>query len=155
MAGFEVETRREGPGQLALRYRLTGAIADLALPPPAPPARADGLWKHTCFEAFVSAGDEAYLEFNVAPSGEWAAYRFDAYRRGMVAPAIAAPTVEVELLGEQLELRAVLALSEPGPIRVGVSAVIEEAGGRLSYWSLAHPPGRPDFHHAAGRLLVL
>jgi hypothetical protein len=32
--------------------------------------------------------------------------------------------------------------------RLGLSAVIEEAGGRQSYWALAHPQGRPDFHHS-------
>jgi hypothetical protein len=26
--------------------------------------------------------------------------------------------------------------------------VIEETNGRLSYWALAHPPGKPDFHHS-------
>jgi hypothetical protein len=25
--------------------------------------------------------------------------------------------------------------------------VIEENDGMLSYWSLKHPPGNPDFHH--------
>ena len=35
-------------------------------------------------------------------------------------------------------------------IRVSITAVIEEKGGRKSYWALAHPPGRPDFHHADG-----
>ena len=28
-----------------------------------------------------------------------------------------------------------------------VSAVIEETDGTRSFWSLAHPPGKPDFHH--------
>ena len=28
------------------------------------------------------------------------------------------------------------------------AAVVEEADGRLSYWALRHPPGRPDLHHA-------
>jgi hypothetical protein len=31
--------------------------------------------------------------------------------------------------------------------RLGLSAIIEEASGRRSYWALAHPPGKPDFHH--------
>jgi hypothetical protein len=33
--------------------------------------------------------------------------------------------------------------------------VIEDADGRLSYWSAAHPDGRPDFHHAAGFVVEL
>jgi hypothetical protein len=39
--------------------------------------------------------------------------------------------------------------------RLALSAVIEEAGGAKSYWALAHPPGRPDFHSAAGFLVPL
>jgi hypothetical protein len=31
--------------------------------------------------------------------------------------------------------------------RVGLSAVIEAKDGSFGYWALAHPPGRPDFHH--------
>ena len=34
--------------------------------------------------------------------------------------------------------------------RLGLSAVIEDANGDISYWALAHPPGKPDFHHADG-----
>ena len=33
-------------------------------------------------------------------------------------------------------------------LSVGLSAVIEDLDGSLSYWSLKHPPGKPDFHHA-------
>jgi hypothetical protein len=41
-------------------------------------------------------------------------------------------------------------LSLPGAAvwRLGLSAVIEETSGRKSYWALAHPKGKPDFHHA-------
>jgi hypothetical protein len=28
--------------------------------------------------------------------------------------------------------------------------VIEDQSGGVSYWALAHPPGKPDFHHADG-----
>jgi hypothetical protein len=60
----------------------------------------------------------------------------------------------VESSGGRFELRAALALGRlpglPGdaPWRLGLSAVIEEAGGGLSYWALAHPPGKADFHHS-------
>jgi hypothetical protein len=30
---------------------------------------------------------------------------------------------------------------------VGLSAVIEEADGTISYWAVAHPDGKADFHH--------
>lgn len=32
---------------------------------------------------------------------------------------------------------------------VCITVVIEETGGKRSFWSLAHPPGKPDFHHEA------
>ena len=33
------------------------------------------------------------------------------------------------------------------PAKVSIAAVIEEEGGKLSYWAFAHPPGQPNFHH--------
>jgi hypothetical protein len=156
VARIEVEAARSRPGTLVLRYLVTGAIGDLRLPPAAAPARTDGLWQSTCFEAFLRAPpDEAYSEFNFAPSKQWAAYRFDAYREGMrVADEIGAPRLEVEAAGTSLSVKASLdftgapVLPESTVWRLGLSAVIEEANGRKSYWALAHPAGRPDFHHA-------
>lgn len=51
---------------------------------------------------------------------------------------------------EQFALSAILDDPTPNDGRTwiaGISAVIEEASGRKSYWALAHPPGPPDFHH--------
>lgn len=153
---IEVEAARPAPGSLVLRYVVTGRIADLRLPPAAAAARADELWRHSCFEAFVRAPPgAAYTELNFSPSMQWAAYRFDDTRSGMsVAREIAAPRVEVRSKAACYELRAALALDRvpdlagDGAWRLGLSAVLEEAGGRKSYWALAHPPGEPDFHHS-------
>jgi hypothetical protein len=150
---IEVDIVREGAATLVLHYIVTGQIADLLLPPLAAPARTDELWRHTCFEVFVRASPgTAYYEFNFAPSTQWAAYRFDSYRSGMRAAAdISAPRVEVNTTPECYALRASLDLARfprDGRWRLGLSAVIEETGGRKSYWALAHPPGKADFHHA-------
>lgn len=149
VTAIEVEAERSPAGLLALRYVVRGEISELALPPPRPSARADELWRHTCFEAFVrSPGDLGYYEFNLAPSSEWAAYRFDGYREDMrQADGIGSPRVETTSTDGSFELLARLDPPVDGPWRVGLSAVIEEAGGRISYWALAHPPGKPDFHH--------
>ena len=150
---IEVEVERAGQGALALTYELTGAIGDLAIPPTAAPDRADELWRRTCFEAFVRpAPGEGYLEVNLSPSTQWAAYRFSRYRDGMAEADVAAPRIEVRRAADRLELRARLALPQlaDAPGALGLSAVIEEASGAKSYWALAHPPGRPDFHHADG-----
>ena len=73
---------------LAVSWRLAGDLSTVALPAPAPrPARLDGLWRGTCFELFLGlAGEPAYREFNLSPSGDWNAYRFDAPRQGGRAP---------------------------------------------------------------------
>jgi hypothetical protein len=49
-------------------------------------------------------------------------------------------------------------ISAPSPtaaLRLALAAVIEERRGRLSYWGLAHPPGKPDFHHPENFLVRL
>jgi hypothetical protein len=145
VSGIEVEIARPGP--LSLTYRVSGTIAKLITPAPAAPARTDGLWRRTCFEAFVGAGS-GYVELNFSPSSEWAAYRFTGYRDGMVpAHDLAAPRIDVSADGQALELQVLVDLPADAVGPLALSAVIEETGGRLSYWALGHGPGKPDFHH--------
>lgn len=152
VARLDVEVNQSRDGGLVLHYVVTGAIGDLLLPPLAMPARADGLWRHTCFEAFVRAlPGQAYDELNLAPSTAWAAYHFDRYREGMrISHEIETPRLQVNVSAGRFELHAALAWFPPvnGPRRLGLSAVIEETNGTKSYWALAHPPGPPDFHHS-------
>jgi hypothetical protein len=143
------EVERGDGGRLLVRFHLSGPIGALVLPPPAGPERADELWRRTCFEAFVRPGSgDPYREFNLAPSGRWAAYAFDGYRTGMRdAEDVLPPGIELTPTPQGLCLSATLSGLPPDvPLRLGLAAVIEEAGGRISYWALAHPPGRPDFH---------
>jgi hypothetical protein len=138
---------RQG-GVLRLRYVACGRIAEMRLAKDAPPMRADGLWRHTCFEAFVRPlRGEAYREFNFSPSRAWAAYDFDAYRSGMREAPVAPPRAEARASADRFELSVRLDLANAAPFRLGLCAVIETAEGALSYWALAHPPGRADFHH--------
>jgi hypothetical protein len=153
---IDVEVARPRAGRLVLSYVVTGAIGDVRMPPVMAAARSDELWRHTCFEAFVRASPgDAYYEFNVAPSTEWAAYRFDSYRSGMrVAAEFGALPIETQSSPDRYTLQASLQLDRLSDLppeaswRLGLSAVIEDRSGRLSYWALAHPPGKPDFHHA-------
>lgn len=144
----------DGPGWL-LRYRLEGEVDALALPAPAAGA-ADGLWRHTCLEAFVQDGDgPGYHEFNFSPSGQWAVYRFcnERQREPGDAPPPAGPAITTERSADSLVLQAWLpcALLPARPTSIGLTAVIETLDGQVSHWSLHHPrPDRPDFHHSAG-----
>ena len=151
----EVEVALPHSGNLVLQYFVTGKMSDLRIPPVSAATRADELWQHTCFEAFVCAPPAAaYYELNFAPSTQWAAYRFNGYRSGMsIANDIGAPRFKVQSDAACYKLQASLDLDHLSnmPIksgwRLGLSAVIEEADGRRSFWALAHPPGEPDFHH--------
>jgi hypothetical protein len=152
----EADVARPRVGVLVLRYVVSGKVDEFALPAVTAPTRTDELWRHTCFEAFIrpSPGDP-YYELNLAPSTQWAAYRFDGYRSGMQAAGeIDAPRIEVERAAEQFTLQATLQWDEPSELshaatwRIGLSAVLEETSGGKSYWALAHPLGKPDFHHA-------
>jgi hypothetical protein len=148
---IEADIARPHPGSLVFSYVVSGRIGDLRLPPVVAAARADELWRHTCFEAFVgpSAGPE-YYEFNFSPSTQWAVYQFSGYRSGMrVATEIAAPRIEVRSSAETYTLQAALEFDGlSSPFHLGLSAVLEETNGRKSYWALAHPPGKADFHHS-------
>lgn len=146
---------RVADDRLAIFYAVDAHEAALSIPSKAIPSRADGLWHTTCFELFARLeNQQAYLEFNLSPSGKWAAYRFADYRDGM---RTIAPGEKPAILYERGEyghaLQADIDLSKlPGdiyeaPLCLGISAVIEDASGAKSFWALRHPEGKPDFHH--------
>lgn len=138
---------------LRLRWRVEGA-SRMVIPPLAGRRHRDELWRTTCFELFVEMpGATNYTEWNFSPSQAWAAYDFTNYREGMAERKAARPPVVdwrggssgLALFDAALSRRDLL----PLPIRYGVSAVIEEEGGRKSYWALSHPAEKPDFHDPA------
>jgi hypothetical protein len=158
---IEVRVARPAPTRLLLEYELLGDLAGVLItapdidPVPADPdGRTDGLWRHTCMEVFIStrpAAPGAYLEINLAPGGQWAAYRFSGYRAGMTPlTGIHPPRIELRtqserlLLAAELEIPADLAAAR---LRLGLTAVVENAQRQLGYWALRHAGDRPDFHH--------
>ncbi|HEX2198304.1 MAG TPA: DOMON-like domain-containing protein [Burkholderiales bacterium] len=146
---IDIDLQRTG-GTLLFAYRILGTIDALRLPP----RGLRPLWQHTCCEAFVARpGKPAYHEFNFSPSGDWAAYAFTDYRDG-TPMEIADPGIAVKASRQTLELTAALALPAEN-LLLGLSAVIEERDGTLSYWALRHAPGRPDFHNREAFALEL
>jgi hypothetical protein len=161
---IEVAVRPAPDGGLALRYRLRGALDQLVIPPAHTPGAADGLWRHTCFEAFVArAGVSAYREFNFSPCSRWAVYAFRGYReRDPGGDPVAAPLLAVARGDGHLEVDATIPAAALPPataagadLQVGLTAVVEHADGALTYWALRHPAAQPDFHHRDGFALRL
>jgi hypothetical protein len=149
-----------GPS-LQLRYRLRGDLTEVAIAAHAPSRRADRLWEHTCFEAFIAPeGREHYVEINVAPSTQWAIYEFDGYRHGLRPLELAhPPAIAVTRQPNELRVTADVDLTvladAPWPWRAGLCAVVAETGGARSFWALRHPGPTPDFHDAAGFAVLL
>lgn len=137
---------------LRLRWRIDGAEL-VRFPPFAGKGRADNLWRTTCFEFFLQQpGSEAYVELNLSPSERWAAYDLAGYRSGMTEhPMPHEPTCTARAGQSMAIFDAAVPIAglPPLPWRYGLAAVIEEEGGILSYWAIAHAEGKPDFHSPA------
>lgn len=149
-------------GSLHLGFVVHGAAAQLdrvLVPEPGAAIRIDGLWQHTCCEAFIGVpGQSGYREFNFSPSGAWAAYAFTDYRRAAPLPLGPVPNIACLRSEGSLTLATTLApgwLPKSRPLCLGLSAVIELVDGTRSYWALAHATEHPDFHHRDGFTLTL
>jgi hypothetical protein len=148
---------------LAVTFVAETVVDDIVFPHLAKTKRADGLWQTTCFELFIRRqGHVDYIEYNLSPSGEWAAYRFESYRKSphnlsvQTAPKITFAITTFDGLstvhrGPGLaSMDMILELPTEWRqhlLELNMAAVIEETDGTKSYWALAHPPGAPDFHH--------
>jgi hypothetical protein len=156
---FCVRVSRPKPACLILEYDLQADPVALRIEAPAAAADVAGptdeLWRHTCMELFAGLQTPgAYVEFNLAPDGRWAAYRFSGYRAGM-APltGIQPPRIALQTQSDALLLRAEIALPAElaaTRLQLGIAAVVENQKGQLSYWALRHTRDRPDFHHHDG-----
>jgi len=138
---------------------VAGDCSRLQVPSRTLAARVDGLWKHTCFEAFVACQDSAgYREYNFSPSQQWAAYAFRAYREPIELNEVEAPLIEARQERQHFVLTACIRLDDSltrQPFQLGLSAVLEDTDGALSYWALQHPAAKPDFHHRDSFVLLI
>lgn len=154
-----VTVARSGEG-LRLRYEARGDIQRFAIPSDEPGERRDELWKHTCFELFVRDGtSDGYLEFNLSPGGDWAAYAFMGYREAMQDFACDPPQIECVVSDAALTVSVFLpslpqAIASE-PLQLGVTAVLEAKSGGRSFWALDHLGEAPDFHRSETFTLTL
>ncbi len=149
---IKAEVQALANGGLQFAYEIAGA-STLTIPPLTTPNAVDGLWQHTCCEAFVaSAGCPDYREFNFSPSRCWAAYRFHGYRdRDLGWQAPETPTIDciLDVTEERLTLVANVPASllpDSPQLEISLTTVAEDREGQKSYWALAHRAAQPDFH---------
>ena len=165
MRALSVSGALQADGRFTLDYLLHGELLRLRFPAPARhPQRRDELWRHTCLELFAQReGAIDYLEFNFSPSGDWAVYRFDEYRRGQSHGEQSAVGIESHALGPgQLRIQVCAQLPAAAQRsagearwRFGLAAVIEADDGTLGYWALRHGGAKPDFHSAESFCVAL
>ena len=156
-----VEWSMSETGTIWLRYEASGDVGEVKLPDHQDQAqRMDNLWKSTCFELFLSEPEqESYCEFNFSPSGNWAAYSFRRYRDAMEPLSlIQSPKIFLDLSDAHVALEVTFGLPDNwthNQLDASLSAVIEMQHGEKSYWALAHPAAKPDFHHRDGFTLKM
>ncbi|MBK25551.1 MAG: hypothetical protein CME70_16260 [Halobacteriovorax sp.] len=142
---------------LKVAFELKGDLSNILLPKPlVNPSRVIGLWESTCFEMFVknSSGDE-YFEFNVSSAYNWNLFYFPSIKARLKEYTnisnLAVSAVKKE---DSFCLKFWIALDkfpsgfwESDNMKIGLTAVIENKTGPLSYWALAHKEDKPNFHH--------
>jgi hypothetical protein len=144
------------PDGCEAEFRLDGHIPAIIVPEPALPERMDNLWKTTCFEIFWQPlGDTYYREFNLSPSGRWAAYDFDSFREGMRDAPVERVAITCTHDESGLVLKASIAAELPDPAQVALNAIVDHPGGAIQFWALAFPPGKPEFHSEACRAVII
>ena len=148
------------PNGCEAEFKLEGRVDQIVLPRAVQPKRQDDLWKTTCFEIFWQPiGGDSYREFNLSPSGRWAAYDFDSFREGMRdAPvdAISVGSSHASAIGHgELALKTSIAADLPAPAQVALNAIVEHKDGSLQFWALAFGPGKAEFHSEACRQLIM
>lgn len=142
-------------GTLDVSFVVTGRMDDIVFPVQSvSPTRQDNLWKHTCFEVFLSpAGQNAYWEFNLSPSGDWACYRFSAFRKDMsIEYRVSNIVIEKKQFSDSkkwsagIPLKMIPGLCGAEHMDCGLTAVIETNDGHKNHWALSHHGSKPDFH---------
>jgi hypothetical protein len=141
-------------GNLELHYYLNYSDDDVMLPASreSEPQRCDGLWEHTCFEAFVGKpGDQGYWEINLSPSGDWNYYRLSGYRENLQADTTVeklAITLEKNESGLELSCTVPLGalIESDTSLEISLTAVLEHPTQGCSFWAWKHSGKEADFH---------
>ena len=150
--GFSISSSIvKNSASLDIHFEVAGDLKQLILPAPREsPSFQDELWKKTCFEVFISSsGSDDYIEWNFSPSGDWAIYFFEAYRKRSPVQQKMTPMISFEEKLGRCVLKASVDLLPnhlSQNLDIQLTAVLEHFPGKLSYWAISHGETKPDFH---------
>jgi hypothetical protein len=152
---FQIELNQNAEC-LFISYGLKENLETLDFGSPTPhKERVMKLWEKTCFEIFVKNEKDSYVEFNFSANFEWNCFYFQ--KKGDALKEwerMNRPATDILLSMDQYFLVAEIRkeLFPPGffdgahELSVGISGVLKEKSGGLSYWALSHHDSRPNFH---------
>lgn len=152
---------KKNRNDIVAKFSLRGDTAAIRWPASlAATGQGTSLWKHTCFELFISPGDNPnYWEYNFSPSRQWAIYAFEDYRKPMPITVSQPPQIiSPRLTHNTFSLQAGFTLASElvdKPISVGACAVIETIDGQYYYYALSHCSDKPDFHRRESFLIKM
>jgi hypothetical protein len=145
---------------LFLSFSLKGNLGSLDLEEGTPKKmRVMKLWEKTCFEFFIKNERDSYMEFNFSPCFEWNCFYFEKKGNPLkeYAPMERPKTdilnsmdhflLMVEIKKDFFPEGFFAGATNLTNICAGITGVIKEKNGNLSYWALAHADTRPNFHH--------
>lgn len=138
-----------------ISYKMCGDLAAIDLGEGHPNhARVMKLWEKSCFELFIKTKEDSYIEFNFSPEFEWNCFYFPKkgdplleYARMDFVKFDILLSLDVFHLIVEIDKKRFPDGFFQGPLHAGISSVIKEKNGRMSYWALSHEDIRPNFHH--------
>lgn len=141
---------------LFISYKVTGKelpLIDLGHEIPQH-KRVIKLWEKTCFELFIKNQKDSYVEFNFSPEFEWNAFYFvkkgatlTEYERIDSVKTDILLSLNVFHLIVQIDKRKFPdGFFDGNELSAGVTSVVKQKNGSLSYWALSHEDTRPNFH---------
>lgn len=134
-------------------YKLTGDLKSIDLGTEPHHARIIKLWEKTCFELFIKNKKDQYMEFNFSPVFEWNAFFFD--KKGDALQEFEKmASVKMDILHSMEVFKVIVEIKKSQfpedffteGMSAGLTTVLKERAGRLSYWALSHEDQRPNFH---------
>lgn len=140
-----------------ISYRIKQGLSSIDLGSAAPNKnRLMKLWEKTCFELFIKNEKNQYIEFNFSPSFEWNCFYFNKSGEALNEwVPMQPPVIDILLSNEHFFIFVDIRkknfppdfFQEKSQLSAGITCVIKDKAGLMSYWALSHADTRPNFHH--------